>query len=112
MQEHRKKVLSIILEVIALVVLTIGTYVGTLMLFFRPPEWLMLPLYYLTIDDFSSKIPLVIICIFNAIWFASIKFWPLKNIHIKLVLSSLLIAFSAAFITMYILTNLLRGSYH
>ena len=112
MQEHRKKVLLITLEVITLSVLTVGIYLGTLRLCFRPPECLVPLLFYLIAGDPSSKTSLVIIFIFNAIWFVSIKFWPLKNVHIKLVLSSLLIAFSASFITMYILTNLLRDSYY
>ena len=103
-----KKTPSNILEEIALFVLIVGAYLGMTMLLFRPPECLLVPLYILSGDGFSSKTPLFIIFAFDAIWFASIKFWPLKNVHIKLVLSSLVIAFSASFITAYVFANQMR----
>jgi len=102
------RITLIVLEATVLAVLTIGIYLGTITLFLRPPECLLVLLNILSGDGFSSKIPLVIIFAFNAIWFVSIKFWPLKNIHIKLVLSSLLIASSAAFITAYAIAEALR----
>ena len=105
------RITLIVLEATVLAVLTIGIYLGTITLFLRPPECLLVLLNILSGDGFSSKIPLVIIFAFNAIWFVSIKFWPLKNVHVKLVLSSLLIAFSASFVTIYVLTNMLRDSH-
>lgn len=82
--QERKKFLSIILEIIALAILTVGVYLGMMMLFLRPPEWIVgNTLYFLTGEGFSSKIPLIIVLIFDAIWIAAIKFWPLKNIHIR-----------------------------
>jgi len=105
----RKKVLSISLEVTALAVLTVGVYVGLMMLFLRPPECIVgNTLYFLTGGGFSSKIPLIIVLTFDAIWIATIKFWPLKNIHIKIVLTLLVFAFSASFVTSYTVAYMLR----
>ena len=108
MKEHEKNVSSTTSKMIVVAVLTVGFYCGMTILFFRPPECLALTLYNLTGNGFSSKTPLVIIFAFNAVWFASIKFWPLNNVTIKLVLSSLLVAFTASFITSYIIANMLR----
>ena len=104
-----KKVLSIVLEVIALAILTIAAYWGSMMLFLCPPEWLMgNTLYFLTGNGFSSKIPVILLLMFDAIWLAIIKFLPLKNIHIKIILTLLIFAFSVAFVTCYIQAYMLR----
>jgi hypothetical protein len=104
-----KKTLSITSEVIVLTILTVGVYAGIMMLFLRPPECIVgNTLYFLTGDGFSSKIPLVAILAFDAMWLATIKFWPLRNVYIKIVLTLLLFAFSAAFVTSYIVAYMLR----
>jgi hypothetical protein len=100
MQEHRKKVLSITLEVIALVVLTIGTYLGIMKL-------LIAPILIFGQSTFSIEF-LIGVLIFDVIWILTIKFWPMKNIHIKIFLTLLLFAFSAAVITCHIGLYLLR----
>jgi hypothetical protein len=97
----RKKVLLIILEVIALAVLTIASYLGSMW-------WLLGIIGYIFSSDFPPVIYLVTILIFDVLWLATIKFWPLKNIHIKIILTLLVIAFSAAFITSYTTAYMLR----
>lgn len=107
--QERKKVLSVISEVFALVILTVGVYVGMMMLFLSPPEWIVgNALYFLTGEGFSSKTPLIIVLTFDAIWIAMMKFWPLKNIHFKIVLTLLVFAFSASFVTSYTVAYMLR----
>jgi len=105
---NRKKVLLIILEVVALAILTIFAFWCSMMLFLCPPEWLVSTLYFLTGQGFSSNVPLIVLLTFDIIWLATIKFWPFKNIHIKIILTLLVIAFSAAFITSYTAAYMLR----
>jgi hypothetical protein len=95
---ERKKILSIILIAIASTIFIAGAYCGVLMLFLyslRPPGWLV------------GNTPLIALLVFDAIWLATIKFWPL-NIHIKIVSTLLLMAFSAAFVTSYIMAYVLK----
>ena len=97
MNERRKKIVSITLEVIALAILTGGTYWVFLMLMIRPLNT-GVPI---TGDLPFSKIFLIALLIFDAIWLVTMKFWPLKNIHIKILLTLLLFAFSAAVVTLH-----------
>jgi len=100
MQEHRKKVLSITLEVIALAILTVCVYWGVLKLLIDPisiiGDW-----------PFSGTF-LIAILAFDAMWLATIKFWPFNNVHVKIILTLLIIAFSVAVATCYIGDYLLR----
>ena len=73
MHESSKKVLSIAFEVISLTILTIGGYVGMVMLFLRPPECFVgYTLYVLTGEGSSYSIPLVIVLMFDILWLATI----------------------------------------
>jgi hypothetical protein len=91
-----KKVLLIILEVIALAILTIGAYWGALKLLFE-------------FGDGSSLIFLISVIVFDLVYIFTIKFWPLKNIHIKIIVALLLFACSAALVTVFIVLYELRN---
>ena len=96
-----KKVLSIILEVIVLAILTIIAYWGMVRLMIGHPIRIM----GLNIngDWIFTGTFLIAVLTFDIIWLATIKFWPLKNIHIKIVLTLLIFAFSAAVVTCYMM---------
>ena len=98
----RKKVLSIIAEVIILAILTVGAYFGIMKLLIAP----ILILGQLT---FSLEFLIGILGI-DVIWISTIKLWPLKNIHIKIFLTLLLLAFSAAVVTCHIGLYLTRNA--
>jgi hypothetical protein len=91
-----KQVLPIIFGTIALGILTVAAYWGSTMLIFSAHIW-------------GSKISLIAVLIFDVIWLATIKFWPLKNIHIKIALTLLVLAFSAAFVRICIMTYMFQG---
>jgi hypothetical protein len=100
MNEHGKKVISITAKVIALAILTIGIYLGILKLLIDP---------ICIIGDWPfSGLFLVTILSFDGIWFATIKFWPFRNIYIKIFSTLFIIAFSFAVATCYIGNYLLR----
>lgn len=94
MKMSGKKVIPTTLEIIALLVLATGVYWSALTLLADPIS---------IMGDLPFSGPfLIIILTFNVIWFATIRFWPVKNIHLKVVLSLLVFAFSAAIATCYI----------
>ena len=79
-----KKILLIILEVIALAILTISVYWGALKLIFAFADG-PFPLVFI-----------ILVGLLDVIYIAMVKFWPFKNIHIKIVVAFLLFACSAA----------------
>jgi hypothetical protein len=91
----RKKVLSIILEIIALAILTIAAYYGAIKLIFAFPYSRLFPYIF-----FISLI------FFDFIYICSVKFWPLKNIHIKIIVRLPLFAFSTADVTFFIFASM------
>ena len=87
--QERKKILSIILEIIALTILTAVVYWGAVMLIFAFG---------------SGQFPMIFlisVIVFDVIYLSTIKFRPIKNIHIKIVVALLLFACSAALATIY-----------
>jgi hypothetical protein len=107
--QERKKVLSIILEVIGLSILTLAAYFGS--------NWLLrimlgsfLPNLEqrLNISFFSPLTFFIMVLVFDILWIATIKFWPLKNIHIKIALTLLVVAFNAAYAPVVIAGYMLR----
>jgi hypothetical protein len=105
-----KKWLSITLEVIVLAILTIAAYFGS--------EWLLrimlggfLPYLErrLNISFFSPLTFFIMVLVFDILWIATIKFWPLKNIHIKIALTLLVVAFNAAYAPVLIAGYMLRN---
>jgi hypothetical protein len=91
-----KRVLSsvfVVLEIIALGSLTIGAYFGA---------WLLVGI----LVHIDGHLPFVTFAISTAIvdvvYICTIKFWPLRNIHIKIIVGLLLFAFSAAIATCYL----------
>ena len=98
-----KKVLSIVLEVIALATLTVAAYWGVARLMIGHPIRIMG--IYINGDWVFTGIFLIAVLTFDIIWLTTIKFWPLKNIHIKIVLTLLIFAFSAAVATCYMMPS-------
>ncbi len=92
-----KKVLPIVLGTIVLAAFTIGAYLGTLKLIFTFPY-----------SQTFQRNFLISIIASDLIYICTIKFWPFKNIHIKIVILLLLFACSAAIATCYIVAYQLR----
>ncbi len=83
MNEPGKKVLLIA----SAIIFTIAVYVGSvcLILAFGDPPFPM--------------IFLVSVIVLDLIYICTIKFWPLKNLHFKIIVALLLLACSAAIVT-------------
>jgi hypothetical protein len=80
-----KIALSITLEVIVLTILTVGVYWGALKLLFGALAYSSSPIIFI-----------ILVGILDVIYISTIKFWPLKNVHIKIIAAVLLFACSAA----------------
>lgn len=92
MNEHGKKILLVTLEVIVLAVLTIGTYCGAIKLVF-------------TFGD--APFPLIFlisVMVSDVLYLTTVRFWPIRNIHIKIIVGLLLFACSAAIATIYMMS--------
>jgi hypothetical protein len=87
-----KKALSITLEVIALAILAVGAYWGAMKLIFAFPYSRSFPYIFL-----------ISVIVLDLIYIFTIKFWPLKNIHVKIIVAILLFACSAALATSYLM---------
>jgi hypothetical protein len=98
-----KKALPITLEVTGLVMLTIIAYWCTVKLMIGRP--IRIIGIYINGDWMFSGTFLIIVLMFDVIWLATIKFWPFKNIHVKIILTLLLVAFSAAVVTCYMMPS-------
>lgn len=83
MQE--KKVLPIISEIIGLAMLTAIVCWGVVKLLFHVLAYSSSPIIFI-----------ILVGVLDIIYISTIKFWPLKNIHIKIVVALLLFACSAA----------------
>jgi len=95
-----KKITPMTFEIMALLVLAIGVYWGALTLLIDPIN---------VIGDLPfSGLFLIAVVTYNVIWFATIRFWPVKNIRLKVVLSLLVFAVSSAIATCYIGSYVLR----
>jgi ABC-type phosphate/phosphonate transport system permease subunit len=98
--ENVKKRLSVTSEVIILIILAVGLYLGELKLLVDPisimGDW-----------PFSTQFFAAVLT-FDVIWFVTIRVWPLKNVHVKIILTILVVTFSAAIMTCYIGDYLLR----
>ncbi|MCJ7728697.1 MAG: hypothetical protein MUO27_02280 [Sedimentisphaerales bacterium] len=98
---QRKKGLSITLEVVVLAILTIVAYWGVVRLMIGRP--IRIIGIYINGDWVFSGVFLIAVLTFDIIWLATIKFWPVKNIHIKIVLTLLVFVLSAAVVTCYMM---------
>jgi len=97
-QKRVLPIVLVVLEIIALAALTVGTYSGALLLvgiLLRNDRGLL----FMAFAILAAIIDVVYIC--------TVKFWPFKNIHIKIILGLLLFAFSAAIATCYIVIRMI-----
>ena len=107
MDEHAKKTLKVAMKALGWAALSIAVYTSVLMLLLRPPECLWQTLYVLTGNGFSSKTPLVLILIAAVVCLATVRLWPVRTC-VKMTLTVSLLAFSSAFVTVYIMAYMLR----
>lgn len=96
MQEKKRKILLICLEVISLAILLPKLFWGTVKSLLGPIEN----------SDLNDILPtwmvFVFILVFNVIWFMLMKLCPRDKIHVKVVLTLLVLTFSAAVLFCFI----------
>ena len=104
MLQKKRKFLLICLELIFLAVLTALIYVGSYVLLFGPMDLLIS-------KGISTWVALFVILGFDLVWIIIMKLWPLKNIHVKIVLTLIVFAVSASILTCLIVVPVLRDAF-
>jgi hypothetical protein len=101
MQEKGKKILLIRLEIFSLAVLLLIFYVGMVKLLYVPLlDWA----YYPTRNIHTFK-ALIIVLSFDFVWLLLMKICFKDKMHIKIILTLLVLTFSAAILTCFVLAH-------
>jgi hypothetical protein len=96
MQEKNRKILLICLEVISLAILLPKFFWGTVKSLLGPIED----------SGLNNILPIWIVCVFilffNAVWITLMKLCPRDKIHVKVILTLLVLTFSVAILFCFI----------
>ena len=113
MQEKKKEILLIALEVISLAVLLPILYCGTVKLLLGPIEDTFYPHDLYEHRSVSTWMVFVFVLAFNAIWIILMKLCPRDKIkiHVKVVLTLLVLTFSAAILSCFIIVDALTKAF-
>jgi len=105
MQEKTRKILLICLEVISLAVLLPKFFWGTVKSLLGPIED----------SELNNTLPIWIVCVFilffNTIWITLMKLCPRDKIHVKVILTLLVLTFSVALLSCFIIVDALTGAF-
>jgi len=109
MQEKKRKVLLISLEIISLAIILPIFYCGTLKLVLAPIE----DTYYTSRADPILPVwgVVVLILAIDAIWIVLMKLCPKDKIHIKVVLTFLVLTVSAAVLSGFVVIEALSKAF-
>ena len=102
MQEKKRKLPLSSLEIVLLAILSLIIFWGTMRLLLRPmndyaPYWFSTPLG-----------PSCVLGI-DIVWIIILRSWKLKNVKVKIIITSLVFTISASVLACWILLNALRG---
>lgn len=111
MQEKKQIKLLICLEVISLIIILPVFYWGTVKLLLGPIEKAFYPHDLNEHRIITTWMVLVFILVFNVIWFILMKRCPRDKIHVKVILTVLVLIFSAAVLSCFIIVDALTGAF-
>lgn len=107
MQEKRQKILLICLEVISLAILLPIFYWGTFKLLFVP----LVDVVYYPDRKISTLIAFLVVLGFDVVWVILMKLCPRDKIHVKVVLTLLVLTFSAVILTCFVWADALDAAF-
>jgi len=111
MQEKKRKTLLICLEVVSLAIILPVFYCGTVKLLLGPVEKAFYPHDLYEHRIITIWMILIFILVFNVIWFVLMKLCPQDKIHIKVVLTILVLTFLVALLSCFIIVDALTGAF-
>lgn len=111
MQEKKQKFLLICLEVVSLALILPIFYCGTVKLLLGPVEKAFYPHDTYEHRIITTWMVLVFILVFNAVWFMLMKLCPRDKIHVKVVLTLLVLTFSVSVLSCFIIIDALTGAF-
>jgi hypothetical protein len=97
--------LLICLEVISLIILLPIFYCGTVKSLFTP----LVDVIYYPQRKISTLMAFLVVLGFDAAWIILMRLCPKNEIHVKVVLTLLVLTFSAVILTCFILADFLNG---
>jgi len=107
MQEKRRKILLICLEVISLAIILPLFYWGTVRLLFVPlTDWAYYPN-----RKVSTLAAFIIVLIFDIVWLLLMKLRFRDKTHIKVIITLFVLAFSAAILTCFVIADALDNAF-
>jgi hypothetical protein len=104
MLQEKCKLLLICIKVIFLAILTAAIYVGSYVLLSGPIDLLIS-------KGVSTLVAFVVILGFDVFWIVLMKLWPLRKIHVKIVLTLIVFAVSASILTCFVVVPVLRDAF-
>lgn len=107
MQEKSQKILLICLEVISLAILLPLFYWSIVKLLLHPIGYMFYPHDLYEYRIVSTWMVWVVILFFDAIWIILMKKYLRGKVHIKVVLTLLILTFSAAVISCFVILDAL-----
>ncbi len=111
MQEKKQKILLICLEVISLAILLPILFFGIVSLLLGPIEDNFYPHDLYDRRIIHTWMVFVFILALNAIWFTLMKLCPKDKIHVKIVLTLLVLTFSAAVLSCFVIVDALTNTF-
>jgi hypothetical protein len=107
MQEKSQKILLICLEVISLAIILPIFYWGTFKLLFVP----LVDVIYYPNRKVSTLVAFFLVLSFDLVWIFLMKLCPKDKMHVKVILTLLVLAFSAAILTCFVVADALEGAF-
>ncbi len=111
MQEKKRKILLICLEVVSLAIILPIFYWGTVKLLLGPIEDTFYPHMPYQQRFVSTWIASFAILAFDTIWIVLMKLCLRDKIHVKVVLTLLVLTFSASVLSCFIIVDALTGAF-
>lgn len=107
MQEKNQKILLICLEVISLIIILPIFYWGAFRLLFVP----LVDVIYYPNRKISTLAAFFTVLGFDLVWIFLMKLCPKDKIHVKVILTLLVLAFSAVILTCFVVADALEGAF-
>ncbi|MHC4154932.1 MAG: hypothetical protein ACYST6_08435 [Planctomycetota bacterium] len=108
MQEKKRLILLICLEIISLAIMIPIIYCGTIKLFFGPIDDAFYPYERRLIPVWMVFIAILLL---NVLWIILMRLCPRDTIHVKVVLTSLVLVLSAAVLSCFVVLGALEGAF-
>jgi len=107
MQEKKREILLLLLEVVSLLILIPIIYWSTVKLLFVP----LVDTFYYPQPKISTLVVFAVVLGFDVVWLLLMKLCPRDKFHVKVVLTLLVLTFSTAILSCFVIANALDKAF-